>query len=130
MILTWFARLVGARLALPAFIAVCLALLAGLAWLAWPKDRTAEAQAIQTTKSGEAIANAAAEAVNTVAERGAAEKAVDNTVTAIQEKITHAQSPDAVRNAVLDGLCQQQAYRDDPACKVRRSGAGGVVAGR
>lgn len=87
------------------------------------RDKTAERQAEQTAASGQAANAAGANAVNVAASVAVDEIAADAATRQTMETINESRDPDAVRNAVLDRLCQQPAHRLDPACSVRRSGA-------
>jgi hypothetical protein len=82
-------------------------------------DRTAERQAEQTTRSGDASANAASAAIDTIENRHDADTTGDAAVAATQGTIDNAQNPDDVRSAVLDGVCAKASHRNDPACPVR-----------
>lgn len=122
MIIDFFARFVGQRFALPAFLVsavIALSLLATLIIRLWPVDHTAERQAEQTTRSGQAVANAGAAAVAVVSTTAASEKAIDSAVNQTAKEIRNAQSPAAVRSAVVASLCKQDSHRLDPACRVR-----------
>jgi len=119
--IAFLAGIVGPKLARPA-----LALIIGLIVLslfltvrACTRDTTAERQAEQTNASGDAIANAAADAIETIENRTVTEKAVDDAVAATTKDIADAPDPDHVRAAVLAGVCGQPSHRNDPACKVR-----------
>ena len=76
-------------------------------------------QVTQTELSGDAMANAAQSAVETIGNYNQAERETDVATANTQGTISHAQSPDAIRDAVLDGLCRSSSHRNDPACKVR-----------
>lgn len=83
------------------------------------KSRQAVEQAKQTTRSGEALGNAAASAVGTLENRVVTDKEIDAAVANVQKEIGSAQDLDAVRNAVLSGVCQKPSHRNDPACAVQ-----------
>lgn len=76
-------------------------------------------QAEQTTRSGEATADAAEVALNVLEGRTATDSEIDRAVGVAMMEIDNATDPAAVRTAVLDSLCGQPEYRDDPACPVR-----------
>lgn len=82
-------------------------------------DHTAERQAEQTEKSGAAIAGAASAAIETIGDRNATERDIDNVVQQASEAIGMADNPGAVHDAVVAGLCGQASHSDDPACKLR-----------
>ncbi len=81
--------------------------------------RKEAAQADQTVKSGDAIANAAQDAVGTVMNRTEAERAIDAATTELKEEIGNAQNPADLRTAVARNVCVRAEYRNDPACAVR-----------
>lgn len=86
-------------------------------------------QAAQTTRSGEAISGAAQDAIETLEGRTVTEQNIDIAVEAATKEIDHAQDVDAVRAAVVRGLCQSPSHSDDPACIVREDDTAGLVAG-
>lgn len=96
-----------------------IALLLGLVFLlgrcSGDNDDVA-AQVEQTTASSEAIADAAEHAIETIGERTATDAAIDQAVEDAVQEIENAESPDAVRAAVVNGLCRSSAHRNDPAC--------------
>lgn len=81
----------------------------------------AEQQARQTERSSEAVASAAADAIETIGDRAATEKTIDAAVTHTTQEIQNAPDSDAVRDAVLIGLCSRPSHRDDPACAVLKA---------
>lgn len=83
------------------------------------RDRTAERQAEQTTRSGQAASQAGSAAVQIVATTAAGEAATDRDTAQTVGVIHEAPDADAVRRAVLDRLCKQDAHRLDAACRVR-----------
>lgn len=116
MILAWF--IANKRLAIGgAILAVLLAVILPLTMC--HHDNTAEKQAEQTNRSGEAIAAAASGAIETIGNRTVTEQNVDNAVNVATENINNAQDATAVRNAVIAGVCGQSSHRHDPACRVR-----------
>ena len=84
-------------------------------------ERAERAQIKQTTKSSQAIAAAAKDAVNTVAKRSDVENELDAATAIAQRNIGNAQDPNAIRRGVLDALCVRDDRRNDPACKLRRA---------
>lgn len=120
-IIPWIAKLVGPRFAKPVFYGLIVALLigAGFALAKCGKSDPAAEQAEQTTRSGEAIANAADAAVETIDNRAVTEADIDAATTNAIERINNAANPDAVRDAVRDSVCQRSSHRHDPACAVR-----------
>lgn len=117
----FIANIVGQRAAKPVLfgmIAVVI-LIAMFAIARCSPDRTVQRQTEQTTASGEAIANAAQEAVQTITNRTATERDIDRATAQAMKEIDHAESADTVRDAVIAGLCGQASHRNDPACTVR-----------
>lgn len=115
-------RIVGPKLARP----VAFGLLAALVLLmifvvvrCQPRDTTAQQQAQQTTRSSDAIADAASGAIATIENRTITDADIDAATDAAVEDIANAQDPVAVRSAVLDRVCRQASHRNDPACAVR-----------
>lgn len=84
-------------------------------------DHTAERQAEQTTRSGEAITAAATDAIQIIGDRAASDRTVDDAVTTAMKGIDDAKSVDDIRRAVVSSLCQQAAHSGDPACRVRQA---------
>jgi len=117
---TVFAFIKGSRLAQLGLLIVFVA----IATLAISKctgsNRKEAAQARQTSASGEAIANAAKDAVETVSGRSEAELAIDAAVAEAKKDIGNAQSSADIRVVVARELCRFKEYRDDPACIVRQ----------
>lgn len=77
------------------------------------------AQVEQTTRSSEAVASAAADAVSTLESRTTADKSIDDAVATATQEIHDAKSAEQVHSAVTSALCGKLAYRNDPACRVR-----------
>lgn len=77
------------------------------------------AQVEQTNRSGEAAADAAEMAIDTLEDRTVTDAAIDAAVTKATQEIENAETVDAVRSAVIDSLCGQTAHRNDPACRVQ-----------
>lgn len=118
----WLSKLVGERAArIVAFAIVVLVTLAIIALVVRcsPRDDTAQRQADQTTRSSDAIAGAAANAIETIDNRTVTEADVDAAVDQTVKDIQNAPNDDAVRAAVLAGVCGQASHRNDPACTVR-----------
>lgn len=111
-------RLVGERFALPVTIALAALILLG-GTFALGRCQRGNPQAEQTNASGNAAADAAVAAINTIGNRNATDKDVDQIVAQIQGKIGDAQSVDDIRSTVIAGLCDQPSHSDDPACSVR-----------
>ena len=76
-------------------------------------------QARQTTKSSEALADAAKGAVSDISNQTKAETAVDAAVATVKEEVGNAVDPAAIRSAVARDVCLRREYRNDPACAVR-----------
>lgn len=122
--ITFLAGIVGERAAKPVLIGLVVLLIFGVGFglaKCTGGDDTAQRQAEQTTASGEAIADAAKDAVETITNRTVTEADIDRATDQAIRNIEHATDPDSVRDAVLDGVCGQPSHRNDPACKVRRS---------
>lgn len=81
-------------------------------------DDSAQQQAQQTTRSSEALAGAAKDAISTLEGRVVTERAIDAAVAEATQEIHDAKDADAVRDAVLARLCQQASHSHDPACQV------------
>jgi hypothetical protein len=73
----------------------------------------------QTSRSGEAISDAAASAIGTIGNRTATDATIDAAVANAAKEIDNAQSVDALRNSVIASVCAKSSHRNDPACKVR-----------
>lgn len=114
MILAWFAA--NARtIALTLIVGVFIALFFSITRCSG--DESAQVQ--QTTRSTEAVASAAADAVSTLESSTASEKSIDQAVATAAQEIHDAQSAQQVHSAVTSALCGKPAYRNDPACLVR-----------
>ncbi|MET0376402.1 MAG: hypothetical protein ABW128_19370 [Rhizorhabdus sp.] len=112
--------------ALPYWLKVGIPVLAIIAILVliaalWPEDRTAEQQAIQTTRSAEAISKAAGNAIETIGDQVATEDRINVAVTQAAEEIDSAETADAVRDVVLERLCGTPAHINDAACAMHRT---------
>lgn len=120
--ITFLAGIVGPKTAKPVLIGLILLVLFGggfaLAKCTGGND-AAEAQAEQTTRSGEAIANAAEAAVETIGNRAVTEREIDQATMNVMEQIENAQDPAIIRDAVRNSVCGKPSHRNDPACAVR-----------
>lgn len=122
MPLGWLAAIVGQRAAKPVFFGLLVVLLLGGMFLLGKcsnDDDAVNAQVEQTNRSGEAIANAAEMAIDKLEDRTVTDQAIDQAVASTVQEIDRAESADAVRAAVIAGLCGQPEHRNDPACRVR-----------
>lgn len=120
--ITFLAGIVGERAAKPVFYGLIVLLIFGVGFglaKCTGRDDTAQRQAEQTTASGEAIADAAKDAVGTITNRAVTEDDIDRATDQAMKDIGNAADPDSVRDAVLDGVCGQTSHRNDPACAVR-----------
>lgn len=84
-------------------------------------DDQIKAQVEQTNRSGEAISAAAEMAIDKLEDRTVTDSAVNAAVDQVKQEIGNAQSADAIRDAVVGGLCGQAEHRSDPACVVRQA---------
>lgn len=78
------------------------------------------AQVQQTTRSTNAVASAAADAVSVLEERTTDEKSIDEAVTQATQEIGSAQTVQEVHSAVTSALCHRDAFAADPACRVHQ----------
>ncbi len=118
----WLIPLVGEKAAKPVFYGVLILLLVGAGFTLAKcigGNPQAVKQAEQTSKSGDAIADAAKEAVDTLEGQQATEQNIDAAVAAAQREIENADDPDAIRAVVLRSVCGQASHRADPACQMR-----------
>ena len=118
--MSWLVSIVGEKAAKPVLCGA-IALL-GLAVLSvgYCSLRADSAdQAEQTSRSGDAMANAAQGAVADIMTQTKAETAIDAATAATKEEIGDAQDPAAIRAAVARNVCLRPEYRSDPACAVR-----------
>lgn len=83
----------------------------------WRGRSAVEAQARQTTASGEAIGKAGSNAVNVATDRALDDAKIDDDVSTAQERIDNAQNPDDVRNAVVDAMCVRDPSRRECAAR-------------
>lgn len=79
-------------------------------------DKQVAAQTEQTNRSSEAITNAAQVAIDKIGQQRANEATVDKVVSATVSEINSAPDVDAVRSAVIRGLCNTPSHVNDPAC--------------
>lgn len=121
--MTWIiaklASVVGVRFARPVaigLIAVALMIIGGILFTQCGSDNEAE-QARQTTRSSEAVADAAKAAIETLEGRTATEDAIDQAVEETVSQVEDARDIPAIHAAVRAGLCGRVEYRNDPACQ-------------
>lgn len=121
MILTFLTGLVGPKFAKPALYAlIVVTLLSTLAVGKCVLDNRAAKQAEQTTRSSDAIATAAEQAVATITNSSNREASVDEVVAQAAKEIDNAPTSSAARAAALNAVCVLPEYRLDPACAVRK----------
>lgn len=114
------ASVVGEKAARPVFWAAMILIALSVLSVGYCSLRDDAAdQAEQTTRSTDAIANAAQGAVADIMNQTRAETAIDAATAATKEEIGNAQDPAAVRAAVARNLCLRPEYRSDPSCAVR-----------
>jgi hypothetical protein len=120
----WLATKVGAKLAKPVLFGGMFLLVIAAVFLlgrcTGNDNEDVAAQVEQTNRSGEAIADAAEMAIDDIGEQTATEAVIDQAVEEATREIDRAESADAVRAAVIAGLCGQREHRDDPACQVQQ----------
>jgi tRNA A37 N6-isopentenylltransferase MiaA len=117
--IAWLTAIVGSKLARPVLIGGTVLLVVLLAFglgYCSRDDDALEAQVEQTNRSGEAVADAAEMAIDTIGDRTATDAEIDDAVQRTVDRIAGAEDADAVRNAVITGLCGQREHRNDPAC--------------
>lgn len=118
--MSWLAAIVGEKAAKPAlWLGIALLVLAVLSIGYCSLRDGAADQAEQTSRSGDAMANAAQGAVADIMAQTKAETAIDAATAATKEEIGDAQDPAAIRAAVARNVCLRPEYRSDPACAVR-----------
>jgi type IV secretory pathway VirB6-like protein len=119
--IAWLIPIVGERFAKPVFFGLIAVILLGgvFALGRCGGDDTAQRQAEQGNRSGEAIAGAARQAIATIGDRTASDKTVDQAVDQATKDIDDAQDVDVIRGVVIDSVCQSASHRNDPACRVR-----------
>lgn len=119
--MTWLIATFGERAA-RLIVAVLVALVIGAFVLFLARrshDDTPAVQAQQTTRSADAVSNAARDAIETIGNRTATDAVVDQATMDTVENINNAIDPFSVRDAVIAGVCRNPAHRNDPACAVR-----------
>lgn len=95
------------RLGLALIVAVLIALVFTITRCNMPTERT------------DAYSNAASVAIGTIENRTVTERDIERATAVAQMEIANATDPDAVRAAVLAGVCGSSAHRNDPACALR-----------
>ncbi|KKW93858.1 hypothetical protein [Sphingobium chungbukense] len=114
------ASIVGPRAAKPVLWALTAMLVLILLSVGYCSLRGGEReQAQQTTKSSEAIADAAKGAVSDISNQTKAETAIDAAVATVKEEVGYAVDPAAIHSAVARDVCVRREYRNDPACALR-----------
>jgi hypothetical protein len=114
------ASLVGPKLAKPVFYGVLALLVAAILSVGYCSlKRGAAEQAEQTTKSSEALADSAEQAVAVVINSNEREASVDAVVAQAEKEIDNAPDPVARRAAALRAVCGLPEYSRDPACAVQ-----------
>lgn len=101
--------------------AVLLLLAVALFVRSCDKRRSQAAQSRVERSQAEAQSNSAADAINTVAASGEAERASEDLTRSNEKEIrgaegAHDKVNPAVRDAGIAALCRRQAYRKDPRC--------------
>lgn len=118
--MSWLAAIVGEKAAKPVMwgaIALMVLAVFSIGYCSLRDDAVDQAE--QTSRSGDAMANAAQGAVADIMTQTKAETAIDAAVAATKEEIGDAQDPAAIRAAVARDVCVRPEYRSDPACAVR-----------
>jgi hypothetical protein len=117
--IAFLTSLVGPRWAKPVFY-VLLAVLAVviLSIGSCLFDKGAADQAKQTTKSSEALADAAEKSLETVVNANSRDASIDTLVTQTAEGIDNAPDAATARAVALGAVCRMPEYITDPACKV------------
>ncbi len=111
--------LVGPKFAKPALYAIIAAMvLSALGIGKCVLDNRAAEQAKQTTRSSEAIADAAEQAVGTIINTGNRENSINDVVSQAAKEIDNAPDPSTARAAALGAVCRLPEYTHDPACAV------------
>lgn len=126
-ITAWFKKQYGERAGLILLVVLALILVFGIMSVLNKceqsrHERELGAQTKQGNASAEAIANAAADAVQTVQGRGTVEQQIDAATAQASKEIGNAENSDEIRAAVLRALCgdgMRGNPRNDPACDVR-----------
>lgn len=110
-----------------AIVALVLAVLGLLQLRSCERSNQQAAQAKVDRGQMEALANSAAEAVNTIGAVGANTLSSAELGRQNEEEIRHAKGSDqrvdpAANAAGLRALCRRASHRDDPACRVQQPG--------
>lgn len=115
----WLGRIVGPKFALPVLIVA--GVLFALVFFAVVQSCTSDDtdQVEQTTRSSEAIANAAENAVATVINANERDASIDEIVSQAEKEIDNAPNAAVARAATIRAVCLLAEYRNDPACAVR-----------
>lgn len=116
------ASIVGGRAARPVFLAIIALLALGLFGLAKCVSDKNDADAVQdqaeqTTRSSDAMADAAQNAVAVIVNEAKYDKTVDQVVTEAAREIDAAPTSSDARKAALRAVCGLPEYRGDPACE-------------
>lgn len=118
----WIPRLSARVIAI--IVGVVLLILAvGLFVRSCDKRRSEAAQSRMERAQGDAQANSAADAVNTISRSGEAQAASEELTRKNEQEIRNAKGADtavdpAVRDAGLRSLCRRTAYRDSERCRL------------
>ena len=116
----WFITQFGERLGRILFgVSIILALLLALGIVRACTHKSEAPQTEQTTASGDAVTNAAQDAISTYANRTEAERAMDAATAQVKEELPNAAVPDDLRVIIARSVCVRPEYHNDPACAVR-----------
>ena len=85
-----------------------------------PEPQDPKHQIEAGTKAADAVGDAAKEVIEALDNQRVTEVAIDSAIGTIEKEIDNAKDADAVRAAVISGLCGTQAHRDDPACAMQQ----------
>lgn len=116
-LITWLGGIVGPKLAKPVLIVVAVVamiLAFNVARCAWQNQ--AVQQAKQTTRSGEAIADAAQNAVATITNATERDASIDSVVAGAVLEIEAAGTQEEKRAAAFNAVCALPEYAGDPKC--------------
>jgi hypothetical protein len=116
-LILWLSGIVGPKLAKPVLIIVsiiAIVLAFNVARCAWQNQ--AVRQAKQTTRSGEAIADAAQSAVATITNATARDASIDSVVAGAVLEIDAAATQEEKRAAAFNAVCALPEYAGDPKC--------------
>jgi FtsZ-interacting cell division protein ZipA len=113
---------IGARLIAIIVGVIALILIVGFTVRSCDKRRSQASQTRVERSQGEAQSNSAADAINTVARSGEAERASEELTRSNEQQIRAAPGANdkvnpAARDAGIAALCRRQAYANDPRCK-------------